>query len=126
MFPSAQRRPNLIRRLARWWRERAGRRNTVAALDGCRPAEPARIARDLGVGGAEQRVLAGKWPDSPDLLSRRMRQIKFDAAEVVRAEPAPASRCPGARPRSEDCRRTGCRPECGWNSRRDLQQLEAI
>jgi hypothetical protein len=100
MFPSTQRRPNLIRRLARWWRERAGRRNTVAALDGCGPAEPARIARDLGVGGAEQRVLAGKWPDSPDLLSRRMRQIKFDAAEVVRAEPAPASRCPGARPSS--------------------------
>lgn len=63
MFLSAQTRPGLIRRLARWWRERSGRRNAVAALDGCGPAEAARIARDLGVGGAEFRVLAGKWPD---------------------------------------------------------------
>jgi hypothetical protein len=59
----------------------------VAALDGCGPSETARIARDLGVGGAEFRVLAGKWPDSSDLLSRRMRQSELDAAELARVEP---------------------------------------
>jgi hypothetical protein len=78
MSASAQTRPSLIRRLGRRWRERAGRRNTVAALDGCGPTEAARIARELGVGGAELRVLAGKWPDSSDLLSRRMKEIKLD------------------------------------------------
>ena len=87
MFLSAQTRPGLVRRLARRWREWAGRRNTVAALDSCHPSETARIARDLGVGGAEFRVLAGKWPDSSDLLSRRMRQNELDAAELVRVEP---------------------------------------
>jgi hypothetical protein len=47
-----------------------------------------RIAHDVGVGGAaELRVLAGKWPDSADLLSRRMRQIRLDAAKIVRVEP---------------------------------------
>jgi len=38
-------------------------------------------------GAAELRVLAGKWPHSADLLGRRMRQIKLDAAEIVQVEP---------------------------------------
>jgi hypothetical protein len=58
----------------------------VAALDGCGPSETARIARDLGVGGPELRVLAGKWPDSSDLLSRRMKEIKLDGATTARIE----------------------------------------
>jgi hypothetical protein len=37
------------------------------------------------VSGAELRVLAGKWPD--DLLSRRLKQVELDAAEIVRSEP---------------------------------------
>jgi hypothetical protein len=61
----------LIRRLARWWRERSGRR----------------IARDVGVGGAEFRVRAGKWPDTSDLLSQRMKEINVDVAATARIEP---------------------------------------
>lgn len=88
MTRSTHTQPGFLRRLARWWREYAGRHSTVAALADCGPAETARIAHDVGVSGAaELRVLASKWPDSADLLSRRMRQIKLDAAKIVRVEP---------------------------------------
>jgi glycerol-3-phosphate dehydrogenase len=88
MIRSTHTRPGFLPRLARWWREYAGRRSTVAALADCGPAESARIAHDVGVSGAaELRVLAGKWPNSADLLARRMRQIKVDAAEIVQVEP---------------------------------------
>ena len=82
------RQARFLRRLARWWRESASRRSTVAALADCGPAEAARIAQDVGVSGAaELRVLAGKWPDSADLLSRRMRQINLDARRLCRSSP---------------------------------------
>lgn len=88
MVCSTHSKPGFFRRLARRWREYVGRHSTLAALGECGPAEAARIARDIGVSGAaELRVLAGKWPDSADLLSRRMRQIKLDAAKIVRIEP---------------------------------------
>ena len=88
MFHSKQTRSGFARRLAIWWQERANRRSTLQALTDCGPAESARIARDVGVSGAaELRVLAGKWPNSADLLARRMRQIKLDAAEIVQVEP---------------------------------------
>ncbi len=64
------------------------KRGTTAARGRCGPAEVARIAHDIGVGAAtEFRVLAGKWPNSPDRLSRRMQQVEFDAAELVRVKP---------------------------------------
>jgi hypothetical protein len=88
MIRSTHTKPGFLPRLARWWREYAGRRSTVTALADCGPAEAARIAQDIGVSGAaELRILAGKWPDSADLLSRRMRRIKLDAAKIVRVEP---------------------------------------
>jgi hypothetical protein len=88
MVRSTHTRPGFLPRLAGWWREFARRRSTVAELAACGPAEAVRIAHDVGVGGAaELRVLAGKWPDSADLLSRRMRQIRLDAAKIVRVEP---------------------------------------
>jgi hypothetical protein len=88
MFRSTQIMPGFFDRLARWWRVSASRRSTVAALADWGPAEAARIAQDISVSGAaELRVLAGKWPDSTDLLSRRMRQINLDAAKIVQVEP---------------------------------------
>jgi hypothetical protein len=88
MFRSTQIMPGFFDRLARWWRVFASRRSTVAALADWGPAEAARIAHDISVSGAaELRVLAGKWPDSTDLLSRRMRQINLDAAKIVQVEP---------------------------------------
>jgi hypothetical protein len=89
MSPSAQtkERPAPIGRLARWWRNRNVRRRGVAELDCCGPAEAERIARDLGVSRAELSVLAGKWPDAADLLSRRLEQVNLDRAELARVEP---------------------------------------
>jgi hypothetical protein len=68
MLLSARTRPGVVRWLARRWREWVGRRNAGPALDGCGPAKTARIARE--VGGAELRVLAGKWPSSSDFPAR--------------------------------------------------------
>ena len=95
MFPSAQRRPNLIRRLARWWRERAGRRNTVAALDGCRPAEPARIARDLGVtliaySPLAMGALSGKYSRATRATGLRRFLPRFRGKEVEAFQPVVA------------------------------------
>jgi hypothetical protein len=88
MIRSTHTQSGFLRQLTWWWREYAGRRSTVAALTDCGPAEATRIAHDVGVSGpAELRVLASKWPDSADLLSRRMRQIKLDAAKIVQVEP---------------------------------------
>jgi hypothetical protein len=88
MFRSTETRPGFVHQFAQWWRECAARRSTLAALADCGPAETARIAHDVGVSGAaELRVLAGKWPNSADLLSRRMRQIRLDAAHIVQVEP---------------------------------------
>jgi hypothetical protein len=55
-------------------------------LAGCGPAEMERIARDVGVSGADLSILAGKWPDA-DLLYWRMNEIKVDRMEVTRADP---------------------------------------
>jgi hypothetical protein len=51
----------------------------TAELDCRGPAETARIARGMDAGGTDElRVLAGKWPDALDPLSRRMWQIERD------------------------------------------------
>jgi hypothetical protein len=46
-----------------------------------------RIARDVGVSGADLAILAGKWPDAGDLLYWRMNEIKFDPKEVTQVYP---------------------------------------
>jgi len=59
----------------------------MADLNSCGPAEVERIARDVGVSGADLSILAGKWPDAADLLYWRMNEIKLDRKEVTQAEP---------------------------------------
>jgi hypothetical protein len=39
------------------------------------------MARDLGMTPGELSVLAGKWPDSADLLSRRLEQVNLTGVE---------------------------------------------
>lgn len=80
-------RHGFARRLAHWWRSWNGRRRTMADLDYCGPAEMERIARDVGVSGADLSILAGKWPDAADPLYCRMNEIKLDRMEVTRADP---------------------------------------
>jgi hypothetical protein len=79
-------RPGFVRRLAHWWRNWNGRRRTTD-LDCCGPAEVERIARDVGVSGADLSILASKWPDDADLLYWRMTEIKLDRTEITQAEP---------------------------------------
>jgi hypothetical protein len=81
-------RSGFARRLVHLWRSFNGRRRTMADLDYCGPAEMERIARDVGVSGADLSILAGKWPpDAADLLYWRMNEIKLDRMEVTRADP---------------------------------------
>ena len=74
------------RRLARW-RNWNGRCAATLELNRCGSGEAERIARDLGVSGADLSILAGKWPDAADLLYRRMNEIKLDRMEITQAEP---------------------------------------
>jgi hypothetical protein len=79
--------PGVVRRLVQWWRNWNGRRGATADLDRCGPGEVERIARDVGVSGADLAILAGKWPDAGDLLYWRMNEIKFDPKEVTQVYP---------------------------------------
>jgi hypothetical protein len=79
--------PSFVRRFARWWRNWNGRRRAMLDLDCCGSAEVERIARDVGVSGADLSVLAGKWPDAADLLYSRMHEINLDRIEITQADP---------------------------------------
>jgi hypothetical protein len=46
-----------------------------------------RIARDVGVSGADLSILAGKWPDAADLLYWRMNETNLDRREITHADP---------------------------------------
>ncbi len=70
--------------LKSWWE----RSNVLAELDSHGGAEIERVARDTGVGVGDLRVLAGKWPDSADLVQRRMAALGLDIAQVDATEPA--------------------------------------
>jgi hypothetical protein len=83
----ANRYPAFIRRIVRWWRNWTV---TGAALDDLRrigPEEVERLAQDIGLTGSDLRTLAGKWPDSSELLSRRLAALKFDEHELARDKP---------------------------------------
>src|SRR5215471_10425234 len=67
-----------------WWE----RSIMLAELDACSGAEVERMARDTGVGVGDLRVLAGKWPDSADLVNRRLAAIGLDTVDVEEAHPA--------------------------------------
>lgn len=70
-----------------WWRNWTSRRAAIRELDCCGDAETAHIARDVGLGAAELRTLAGKWPDRSDLLSRRISAIGLQTDQIQGAEP---------------------------------------
>jgi hypothetical protein len=80
-------RPGFVRRLARWWRNWIGKCRDMVDLERCGSAEVERIARDVGVSGADLAILAGKWPDAGDLLYWRMNEINLDRKEITQAEP---------------------------------------
>jgi hypothetical protein len=78
---------NPLSTVARWWRNWTIARMNLVALNRCGSEEEGRIAHDVGVTGSQLRAFAGKWPDSADLLSRRLVALALDRAEIRRTEP---------------------------------------
>ena len=79
--------PTFVRLLTRWWRSWMPRSGPVAELSSLGSREIQRIAGDLGVSGAELRVLAGKWPDSAELLPWRLAALNPDEHRLREKEP---------------------------------------
>jgi hypothetical protein len=73
--------------MVNWWRNWRATQSNLAALACCGAEETGRIAHDLGVSVPQLRALAGKWPDSADLLKRRLVELGLDFANIRRAEP---------------------------------------
>jgi hypothetical protein len=70
-----------------WWRKWKLSRAALSDIDGLEGGELSRIARDIGVNSAELRTLAGKWPDSADLLSQRLAALQLTDDAVLQGEP---------------------------------------
>jgi len=87
----ASKRDSLLDRLMRRWCNRCPNRAGVAELANLANEELRDAARDVCVTASELRVLAGKWPDSADLLSRRMSALGLDETVLVRSHPAVAN-----------------------------------
>jgi len=80
--------PTLVAKIARWWRNWWGNRAGVAELDNFDRNELKHISRDIGASTEELRALAGKWPESADLLTRRMAALQLDPLATARSQPA--------------------------------------
>ena len=78
---------SVARRLAHWWWDWRAQRKAMVELACCGPEEVGRMARDVGVDRSDLGILAGKWPDSADLLSRRLDELGLDPAQATQVEP---------------------------------------
>ena len=78
---------NPFNAVAQWWHNWMATRANIASLDCCGSEEAERIAHDVGVTPSELRTLAGKWPDSADLLNARLVALDLDRQEIQRTEP---------------------------------------
>jgi len=85
---SNEQRPSLFSAIAKRWRNWWGNRAGRSELDTLDRSEMNRIARDVGASSEELQALAGKWPDSADLLIRRMGSLQLDPLAVARSQPA--------------------------------------
>ncbi len=73
--------------IAHWWRNWTGNRAGLAELNQLEPGAIRQIAADVGVNTSDVRALAGKWPDSADLLLRRMSALHIDPQQLNRTQP---------------------------------------
>ena len=80
-------RQSFIAAVSRWWRDWTGNRAGSAELNNFDSDELKRIARDAGVDTQELWALAGKWPESADLLSRRITALHLNAEEIAHTQP---------------------------------------
>jgi uncharacterized protein YjiS (DUF1127 family) len=85
---SKEHRSSIIAGIAQWWRNWRGNRAGVAELRDFSPDEVRRLALEIGVNPEDIRPLAGKWPESADLLTRRMATLQLDPLAIARSQPA--------------------------------------
>ena len=74
--------------IARWWRNWVGNRAGRAELESFNSDELRRVAMDVGVNARELCSMAGRWPESSNLLLRRMATLGLDAREIDRSQPS--------------------------------------
>jgi hypothetical protein len=73
--------------LARWWRTWRCDRAAAAELQALGPQDLRSAVHDFGASVGERRALAGKWPDSANLLIRRMGALHIDPDATQAALP---------------------------------------
>ena len=69
-----------------WWRNWKQGHAILAEIDALERGKSSHIPRGAGVNSAKPRTVAGKWPDSADLLSRRLAELQL-TGDAARAEP---------------------------------------
>ena len=72
-------------RFERWWRNWRAHDAAEQELACCGHDEVAHIARDVGVSASELQTLAGRWPDSANLLDRRVAALGLE--QIAHSEP---------------------------------------
>src|SRR5262245_30747357 len=82
-----ERYPAFMRRIAGWWRSFTECDATLMALQIMGPEEVERLAHDVGITGPDLQTLAGRWPDSTELLSQRLAVLAIDERALERREP---------------------------------------
>src|SRR5436853_3445720 len=80
MMPGGEGQPTNF--VTRWWR---GLKKHQANLNELAACDVEDLARDIGVTRSELHVLAGRWPDESNLLSRRLGAIGLE--QFAQAEP---------------------------------------
>ena len=74
--------------VANWLQNWRSKRARLAELANSGSDETGRIAHDIGLTSWDLRELAGKGPDSADLLPRRMAALNIDTDEIRRTQTA--------------------------------------
>ncbi len=77
-------------RLTRWWHSWVSNFSGRTELERLGNEEIDILARDVGTSTSELRALAGRWPDSANLLARRMAMLKLDLEETRSMQPGVA------------------------------------
>jgi|GraSoiStandDraft_44_1057316.scaffolds.fasta_scaffold207014_2 hypothetical protein len=68
--------------VTRWWRRLKKRQDNLNELAACDIED---LARDVGITRSELHILAGRWPDESNLLSRRLGVIGLE--QFAQTEP---------------------------------------
>jgi hypothetical protein len=73
--------------VARWWHRISSNRAGAQELGNFDASELQHIANDVGCDVTELRTLAGRWPESADLLQRRMSALHLHSQELSSEQP---------------------------------------